>query len=402
LNIQIPSLTNPKKNIAILGSTGSIGTQTLDVISGNENIFKVFLLTANSNADLLIAQALQFNPAYAIICDQHQYQHVKNSLANTPVKVMAGIDAIIEAVTHPDIDIVLTAMVGFAGLAPTMAAIQAGKDIALANKETLVVAGELITGLAKKHDVKILPVDSEHSAIFQCLAGEENNPIEKIILTASGGPFRGKTRDFLAGVTREDALKHPNWVMGAKITVDSASLMNKGLEVIEAKWLFDLSVEQIEVIVHPQSIIHSMVQFQDGSLKAQMGLPDMKLPIQYALSYPTRIKNNFKRFDFINYPQFTFEKADMQTFQNLEFAFEALRQAGNMPCIVNAANEIAVAGFLNNQVSFLGMSNLIERCMQHITFTASPVLDDYLNTDRETRIFAQNLITKMPLKALQL
>lgn len=389
-----------KKNIAILGSTGSIGTQTLDVIKGNHNLFSVFLLTANANADLLIAQSLEFNPAYAIICDESQYLYVKDALSKTDVQVLAGIGAIIETVTHPNIQIVLTAMVGFAGLEPTIAAIKAGKDIALANKETLVVAGELITGLAKKHGVKILPVDSEHSAIFQCLTGEENNPIEKIILTASGGPFRGKTLDFLAGVTREDALKHPNWVMGAKITIDSASLMNKGLEVIEAKWLFNLEVDQIDVIVHPQSIIHSLVQFQDGSIKAQMGLPDMKLPIQYALSYPGRIKNNFKRFNFIDYPQLTFEKADIQTFQNLAFAFEALRQAGNMPCIINAANEVAVAGFLNKKISFLGMSSLIELCMQQMAFMASPDLDDYLNTDRETRIFAQNLITQMPAKAL--
>ena len=392
-------MTN-KRNIAILGSTGSIGTQTLEVIGGNDDLFSVFLLTANSNADLLIAQALQFNPVYAIICDSTKYQYVKDSLTNTDVKVLAGINAIIETVTHPEIDIVLTAMVGFAGLEPTIAAIKAGKDIALANKETLVVAGELVTGLAKKHGVKILPVDSEHSAIFQCLAGEGGNEVEKIILTASGGPFRGKSVDFLNNVTREDALKHPNWVMGAKITIDSASLMNKGLEVIEAKWLFDVDVEQIDVIVHPQSIIHSMVQFRDGSIKAQMGLPDMKLPIQYALTYPSRIKNNFKRFDFINYPQLTFEKADLKTFRNLALAFDALKKGGNMPCIINAANEVAVAGFLNKEVGFLGMSEVIEQCMQHIAFTERPVLEDYLNTDKETRIFAQNLIQKMPLKAL--
>ena len=300
-------MTESKKNIAILGSTGSVGTQTLEVIKGHESLFSVFLLTAYSNADLLIAQASAFNPAYAIICDKTQYAYVKESLSKTSVTVLAGIDAIVETVTHPDIDIVLTAMVGFAGLEPTIAAIKAGKDIALANKETLVVAGELVTGLAKKHGVNILPVDSEHSAIFQCLAGEENNTVEKIILTASGGPFRGKSLDFLAGVTREDALKHPNWVMGAKITIDSASLMNKGLEVIEAKWLFDLEADQIDVIVHPQSIIHSLVQFHDGSIKAQMGVPDMKLPIQCALAHPIRIKNNFKRFDFVNYPQLTFE-----------------------------------------------------------------------------------------------
>ena len=391
-----------KKNIAILGSTGSIGTQALQVIGGNPNLFKAYVLTAQSNADLLITQALQFDPAYAVICDKSKYQYVKDSLKNTTVKVLAGIDAVTEIVTHPDIHIVLTAMVGFAGLEPTIAAIKAGKDIALANKETLVVAGELITELAQKNNVKILPVDSEHSAIFQCLAGEENNTIEKIILTASGGPFRGKNLDFLAHVMREDALKHPNWVMGAKITIDSASLMNKGLEVIEAKWLFGLETEQIDVIVHPQSIIHSMVQFEDGSIKAQMGLPDMKLPIQYAFSYPTRLKNTFKRFNFTDYPNLTFEKADTKTFRNLAIAFEALKQGGNMPCIINAANEIAVKGFLNNHVGFLAMSDVIETCMQKISFTAQPALDDYLNTDKETRIFAQNLIEQMPLKAVHI
>jgi len=390
-----------KKNIAILGSTGSVGTQTLEVIRGNTDIFSVFMLTANSNADLLIIQALEFTPEYIIICDETKYQQVKEALSKTSVKVLAGIDAIIDTVTHPDIHVVLTAMVGFAGLEPTMAAIKAGKDIALANKETLVVAGELVTGLAKKHKVKILPVDSEHSAIFQCLVGEEGNPVEKIILTASGGPFRGRSLDFLAGVAREDALKHPNWVMGAKITIDCATLMNKGLEVIEAKWLFDLDADQIDVIVHPQSIIHSLVQFEDGSIKAQMGVPDMKLPIQYALSYPARLKNNFKRFDFINYPELTFEKPDIDTFRNLGMAFEALKQGGNMPCIINAANEMAVAGFLNKSLGFLDMSRVIEQCMQQIAYMASPVLADYLNTDKETRIFAQNLIQQMPLKALQ-
>ena len=391
-----------KKNIAILGSTGSIGTQALEVISGNPDLFRAYVITAQKSADLLIAQALQFNPAYAIICDESKYQYVKEALANTTVKVLAGIDAITDIVTHPEINMVLTAMVGFSGLEPTIAALKAGKDIALANKETLVVAGELITGLAKTHGVKILPVDSEHSAIFQCLTGEENNPIEKIILTASGGPFRGKNLDFLANVMREDALKHPNWVMGAKITIDSASLMNKGLEVIEAKWLFDLEAEQVDVIVHPQSIVHSMVQFEDGSIKAQMGLPDMKLPIQYAFAYPNRLKNNFKRFNFTDYPNLTFEKADSKTFRNLAIAFEALKQGGNMPCIINAANEVAVKGFLDNTVGFLAMSDIIETCMQKISFVDQPLLDDYLNTDKETRIFAQNLIQKMPLKAVHI
>ncbi|MDO3644180.1 1-deoxy-D-xylulose-5-phosphate reductoisomerase [Mucilaginibacter sp. L3T2-6] len=390
-----------KKNIAILGSTGSIGTQTLEVTGANPSLFHPYLLTAQSNADLLIAQALQFAPEYVIICDKSKYQYVKDALAKTVTKVLAGANAVVETVTDKKIDIVLTAMVGFAGLEPTIAAIKAGKDIALANKETLVVAGEIVTALAKKHKVNILPVDSEHSAIFQCLAGEGNNPIEKIILTASGGPFRNKSLAFLENVTREDALKHPNWVMGAKITIDSASLMNKGLEVIEAKWLFGLEAEQIEVIVHPQSIIHSMVQFTDGSIKAQMGLPDMKLPIQYALTYPDRIETSFKRFDFTSYPNLTFEKPDMVTFRNLSLAFEALKKGGNMPCIVNAANEVAVAGFLNKSIGFLAMSNIIEQCMQQIAFVRSPDLEDYLNTDKETRIFAENLIQQMPLKALQ-
>ncbi|MDO3627710.1 1-deoxy-D-xylulose-5-phosphate reductoisomerase [Mucilaginibacter sp. BT774] len=387
-----------KKNIAILGSTGSIGTQALQVIAENPELFNAYVLTAQNNAELLIQQALKFRPAYAIICNEKYYDRVKEALASTGVNVLPGIDAIKDIVTDPAIDMVLTAMVGFAGLEPTINAIKAGKDIALANKETLVVAGELITDLAKQHNINILPVDSEHSAIFQCLVGEENHSIEKIVLTASGGPFRGKSLEFLAGVTREDALKHPNWVMGAKITVDSASLMNKGLEVIEAKWLFDLSIEQIEVVVHPQSIIHSMVQFKDGSIKAQMGLPDMKLPIQYALTYPGRIENNFKRFDFINYPNLTFEKPDIKTFRNLAFAFEALKQGGNMPCIINAANEIAVAGFLNNGLGFLAMSDVIEECMLKVGYYAQPTLDDYLNTDKETRIFAQNLIKQIPLR----
>jgi 1-deoxy-D-xylulose-5-phosphate reductoisomerase len=394
-------LTNHTKNIAILGSTGSIGTQTLEVVRNNSNLFRAFLLTAHSNADLLISQAIEFEPEYAIICDQSKYQEVKAALAHLPVKVLAGHQAIIDTVTHPDIAVVLTAMVGFAGLEPTIAAIKAGKDIALANKETLVVAGELITGLAKQHGIKILPVDSEHSAIFQCLAGEEANPIEKLIITASGGPFRGRNLNFLTSVTREDALKHPNWVMGAKITIDSASLMNKGLEVIEAKWLFGVEADQVEVIVHPQSIVHSLVQFRDGSIKAQMGLPDMKLPIQYALTYPNRIQNNFKRFNFTDYPNLTFEKPDLDTFRNLSLAFAALKQGGNMPCIINAANEVAVAGFLNHTIGFLAMSNVIEECMQQINYIAQPTLSDYLNTDKETRIFAQNLIQQLPLKAIQ-
>ncbi|TWR26289.1 1-deoxy-D-xylulose-5-phosphate reductoisomerase [Mucilaginibacter achroorhodeus] len=387
------------KNIAILGSTGSIGTQTLDVIRDNKQLFRAFMITAHSNAYLLIQQALEFVPAYAIICDETKYSEIKEALAHLPITVLAGYEAIKEHVTHLDIDVVLTAMVGFAGLEPTINAIKAGKDIALANKETLVVAGDMVTALAKEHNVKILPVDSEHSAIFQCLAGEQDNAIEKIILTASGGPFRGKSVAFLADVTREHALKHPNWVMGAKITIDSASLMNKGLEVIEARWLFDLRPDQIEVVVHPQSIIHSLVQFEDGSIKAQMGLPDMKLPIQYALTYPQRVKTNFKRFNFADYRSLTFEQPDMDTFRNLKLAFEAMKKGGNMPCIINAANEVAVAAFLKNEIGFLAMSDLIETCMQQIPFVKEPTLQDYLNTDKETRIFAQNLIQRMPLKA---
>ncbi|RVU02801.1 1-deoxy-D-xylulose-5-phosphate reductoisomerase [Mucilaginibacter limnophilus] len=385
------------KNIAILGSTGSIGTQALEVVSENPSLFKVLLLTANNNAKLLIEQAVKYQPQHVAICDESKYCEVKEALSAYHIKVHAGHAAISELVTLSEIDIVLTAMVGFAGLEPTIAAIKAGKNIALANKETLVVAGELITALAKQHDVKILPVDSEHSAIFQCLAGEEQNSIEKIILTASGGPFRGKNAAQLTNVTAADALKHPNWVMGAKITIDSASLMNKGLEVVEAKWLFGLEADQIEVIVHPQSIVHSLVQFQDGSVKAQMGLPDMKLPIQYALGYPERIKNNYKRFSFTDYPSVTFEKPDITTFRNLGLVFEALNKGGNMPCIVNAANEIAVAAFLKGETGFLAMSEIIEVCMQQMPFISQPALDDYLNTDKQTRIFAQNLVTKLPL-----
>jgi 1-deoxy-D-xylulose-5-phosphate reductoisomerase len=396
-NTTIQQFSNVK-NIALLGSTGSIGTQALEVIGENPSLFKAYVITAQNNAELLIQQALKFQPAYAVICNDRYYQRVKEGLASTEVKVLAGINAINEIITDPKIDMVLTAMVGFAGLEPTINAIKAGKDIALANKETLVVAGELITGLAKQHQVKILPVDSEHSAIFQCLEGEDRNHIEKLILTASGGPFRGKNLEFLDGVTPEAALKHPNWVMGSKITIDSASLMNKGLEVIEAKWLFDIEPDKIDVVVHPQSIIHSMVQFHDGSIKAQMGLPDMKLPIQYALAYPVRIKNSFKRFDFAQYANLTFEKPDTKTFRNLALAFEAIKQGGNMPCIVNAANEIAVAGFLNGGIGFVTMSDIIESCMQQVPFKADPSLDDYLNTDRETRIFAQNLIEKIPLR----
>jgi 1-deoxy-D-xylulose-5-phosphate reductoisomerase len=342
-----------KKHIAILGSTGSIGTQTLEVVAANPHLFKVEVLTAHSNAELLATQAIAFDVNAVVITDESKYIWLKDKLAHTDIKVFAGEQALSEVVTFEKIQLVLTALVGYAGLKPTIAAIKAKKNIALANKETLVVAGDLITKLAEEFDVSILPVDSEHSAIFQCLAGEWHNKIEKIYLTASGGPFRGMDRLALANKTKVQALKHPNWTMGAKITIDSASLMNKGLEVIEAKWLFNLQPDQIDVIVHPQSIIHSIVQFEDGSMKAQMGLPDMKLPIQYALTYPMRTITDFPRFDFLNYPTLSFEKADTDTFQNLSLAFQAMKQGGNMPCILNAANEVVVEAFLSDQIGFL-------------------------------------------------
>ncbi|QEK53258.1 1-deoxy-D-xylulose-5-phosphate reductoisomerase [Pedobacter aquae] len=379
------------KHIAILGSTGSIGTQALDVIKANPTLFKAAVLTAQSNVALLVSQALLFQPQLVVIADESKYQEVKQALAHTNIEVKAGREALCEAVVLPHLDVVLTALVGFAGLRPTIAAIKAKKDIALANKETMVVAGDLVTALAKENDVKILPVDSEHSAIFQCLVGEQA-PIEKIYLTASGGPFRGKTKADLAQVSFKEALKHPNWVMGAKITIDSASLMNKGLEVIEAKWLFNLAVEQIDVIVHPQSIIHSIVQFQDGSMKAQMGLPDMKLPIQYAFTYPDRIVSDFPRFNFMDYPSLSFEQADIQTFRNLALAYDALKKGGNMSCIINAANEVVVAAFLKERIGFLQMSDIIERCMDRVSFVENPILEDYFETDKQTRIFAEELI----------
>lgn len=381
-----------KRHVAILGSTGSIGTQALDVIAANPDSFEVEVLTANSNADLLISQALQFKPNAVVIGDDSKFDKVRDALWDEGIKVYAGIDAIAQVVEMEEIDVVLTALVGYAGLKPTINAIKAGKPIALANKETLVVAGELITNLAKEHAVNIFPVDSEHSAIFQCLVGEFHNPIEKIYLTASGGPFRGKDKEFLATVTKEQALKHPNWDMGAKITIDSASMMNKGLEVIEAKWLFGLKPEQIDVIVHPQSIIHSIVQFEDGSMKAQMGLPDMKLPIQYALGYPNRMKSNFPRFNFLNYPALTFEQPDIKTFRNLALAYQALEKGGNMPCILNAANEVAVDAFLKDKIGFIEMSDFIEDCMQKIAFVEKPVYEDYVQTDEETRRLIANLI----------
>jgi 1-deoxy-D-xylulose-5-phosphate reductoisomerase len=382
------------KRIAILGSTGSIGTQALEVIDQHPAIFEVEVLTAMSQADLLISQAIKYKPSHVVIGDESKYEFVKNALTGLNIIVHAGAKSLEEVVTLESVDVVLTALVGYAGLLPTVKAIQAGKPIALANKETLVVAGGLIMPLAKKLGVPILPVDSEHSAIFQCLMGESHNPIEKIILTASGGPFRGFTKYQLANVTRAQALKHPNWTMGAKITIDSASLMNKGLEVIEAAWLFDVEASQIEVVVHPQSIVHSLVQFEDGSIKAQLGLPDMKLPIQFALGYPNRIKSDFPRFDFRQFGSLTFEQADVDTFRNLGFAFKALDQGGNMACILNAANEIAVDAFLKEQIGFLQMSDLLEYCMSIGTFLGQPTLEDYIETDLLTRKMAQNWVEK--------
>lgn len=380
------------KNISILGSTGSIGTQALAVIRANPHLYRVNALTAQNNAALLVEQALEFKPELVVITCEDHYQTVKNALPN--IQVLCGTDALIAAVELPQTNLVLTAIMGAVGLKPTIAAIKAKKDIGLANKETLVVAGELVMQLAEENGVKIIPVDSEHSAIFQCLVGEELNPIEKIYLTASGGPFRGKDLAFLKTVTKKEALKHPNWVMGAKITIDSASLMNKGLEAIEAKWLFGLNAEQIDVIVHPQSVIHSIVQFTDGSMKAQMGVPDMKLPIHYALAYPQRVASNFERFSFLKYPTLTFSEADTKSFRNLELAFSAMRSGGNMPCIINAANEVVVEAFLNDKIGFVQMSDVIEECMETIKFVAIPTLNNYLETDEETRIFAGQLVTK--------
>lgn len=387
------------KNISILGSTGSIGTQALEVVRANPAHYRVNALTAQNNATLLIEQALEFKPDLVVIACEDHYTTVKNALPH--VEVLCGEEALLAAVQLPQTELVLTAIMGSVGLKPTIAAIQAKKDIGLANKETLVVAGELVMQLAKEHGVKIIPVDSEHSAIFQCLVGEEADAIEKIMLTASGGPFRGKDLAFLAKVTKNEALKHPNWVMGAKITIDSASLMNKGLEAIEAKWLFGLESDQIEVVVHPQSIIHSMVQFTDGSIKAQMGLPDMKLPIHYALAYPQRMSSNFERFNFLNYPELTFMQADTKSFRNLDLAYRAMHKGGNMPCIINAANEIVVDAFLKDNIGFLQMSDVIEACMEGIDFIAHPTLNNYLETDKQTRIFASNLVTKQNLTHLK-
>lgn len=383
-----------KKRIAILGSTGSIGTQALEVIRHHQEHFSVEVITANFNSDLLIEQALKYKPDSVVITNECHYRKVKEVLEPHQIKVYAGAEALSQVVELDNVDLVLTALVGFAGVVPTLKAIDAGKQIALANKETLVVAGEIITKLAKEKGVNIYPIDSEHSAIFQCLAGEFHNPIEKIYLTASGGPFRGKTSEELKKVTKAEALRHPNWNMGAKVTIDSATLMNKGLEVIEAHWLFGLNAEQIDVIVHPQSIIHSIVQFTDGSMKAQMGLPDMKLPIQYALGYPVRLKSEFSRFNFIDYPQLSFEQADRTTFRNLTLSYKALKKGGNLPCIMNAANEEVVNAFLHDKIAFLEIPTVIEQCMEKIFFIEKPRLEDYISTDKETRLFARSILLR--------
>lgn len=382
----------PKKGVAILGSTGSIGTQALEVIDAYPEKFDLQVITANKNADLLIKQALKFQPKAVVIVDESKFTMVKDALWNEDIHVFAGSNALKQVVEYNEVDVVLTAMVGYAGLEPTLAAIYAKKTIALANKETLVVAGELITMEAKAAGVNIYPVDSEHSAIFQCLAGEFHNPVEKIYLTASGGPFRGYNQEQLASVTKQQALKHPNWEMGAKITIDSASLMNKGLEVIEAKWLFNLSAGQIDVIVHPQSIIHSIIQFQDGSMKAQMGLPDMKLPIQYALTYPDRFKTDFERFNFMDYPELTFEQPDKETFINLKLAYNAMEEGGTKACALNAANEIAVEAFLRERISFTDIFKINEETMLKLANVNQPSLSDYIETDMEARRFATSLI----------
>ena len=381
-----------RKRIAILGSTGSIGTQTLEVIAQNPEHFEVEVLTANNNIGLLIDQAKKFQPNVVVISNSCHYDELKEALKNESIKVYAGREALQQVVQMDTIDVVVTAMVGYSGLIPTCNAIKAGKHIALANKETMVVAGEIINQLAIENKVNIYPVDSEHSAIFQCLVGEFNNEVEKIYLTASGGPFRGFTLEQLAKVTKADALKHPNWDMGAKITIDSASMMNKGFEVIEAKWLFGLKPEQIDVVVHPQSIIHSIVQFCDGSMKAQMGLPDMKLPIQYALSFPERLPSTLKRFSFFDYPKLTFEQPNTKNFRNLALAFEALNLGGNMPCILNAANEVVVQAFLNDKISFLQMPEIIEQAMGKVTYLKKPNLEDYTQTDKESRILTSAMV----------
>jgi 1-deoxy-D-xylulose-5-phosphate reductoisomerase len=381
-----------KKRIAIFGSTGSIGTQALEVIRANDHLFEVEILTAQTNDELLITQALEFRPNAVVIGDETRYQKLKEALSSTDIKVFAGEEALVEVADFDTYDMMIAGIVGFAGLKPTLKAVEKGKAVGLANKETLVVAGDIVMQKAIEKRAPIIPVDSEHSAIFQCLVGEARNPIEKVILTASGGPFLGKKPNFLVNVKRDHALQHPNWSMGAKISIDSATLMNKGLEMIEAKWLFNLRPDQIEVVIHPQSIIHSMVQFEDGSVKAQMGLPDMKLPIQYAMAFPGRIRNDFPRLPFKKYPALNFEEPDVKTFRNLSLAMEALNKAGNMPCILNAANEIAVWAFLRNRIGFLDMTAMVEKTMENVTFIEKPTLEEYFESDGEARNFAASLI----------
>ncbi|NQY68186.1 MAG: 1-deoxy-D-xylulose-5-phosphate reductoisomerase [Flavobacteriales bacterium] len=388
-------MTDKKRNIAILGSTGSIGTQALEVIGSHPDKLSLEVLTAGSNFELLAKQAIKFQPNAVVISDESKYKALSELLADEDIKIYAGEDALNQIVGIEGVDVVLTAIVGYAGLKSTMSAILAGKTIALANKEALVVAGELVTSLAQQKAVDIYPVDSEHSAIFQCLTGEIYNPIEKIYLTASGGPFRGKTLNELQHATKAQALNHPNWSMGAKITIDSATMMNKGLEAIEAKWLFGLKPDQIDVVIHPQSIIHSMVQFEDGSIKAQMGLPDMKLPIQYAFTYPIRLKSDFERLNFKTLSELTFESPDKETFRNLALAYDAMEKGGNAPCVLNASNEIAVDAFLNEKIGFLDISHVIEKCIDKMDYIAKPSIDDYIEVDTATRIMANEFITKM-------
>jgi 1-deoxy-D-xylulose-5-phosphate reductoisomerase len=383
---------NIPKRIAVLGSTGSIGTQALDVIRQHSDTFSVEVLSAYNNSKLLIEQAIEFNPNVVVIGSSALHDKVASALEPYNIKVYSGEESLLQVIEMETIDMVLVALVGFAGLKPTLKAIESGKPIAIANKETFVVAGELVTRMARERAVNLYPVDSEHSAIFQCLAGEFHNPVEKIYLTASGGPFRGQNNDFLSHVTKEEALKHPNWSMGCKVSIDSATLMNKGLEVIEAKWLFGLKPEQIDVVVHPQSIVHSLVQFEDGSIKAQLGLPDMRLPIQYALSYPNRLKSSMPRFDFLNYPEFTFEKPDRETFRCLDLAYAALGKGGNMPCIINAANEVAVGAFLKDKIRFTAIADVIESCMAKASFVQKPGLEDYINSDLQVREIAGSFI----------
>ena len=385
------------KRLAILGSTGSIGTQALEVVASHPEMFEVEVLSAHSNASLLVHQAQKFKPNAVVVTDESKYQVVKEALSSLPVKVFSGTEALNDVVQWDNIDTVLAAIVGFAGLSSTMAAIKAGKRVALANKETLVVAGELVMQLAMEKKVEIIPVDSEHSAIFQCLVGENPAKVEKVILTASGGPFLGRKPNYLVNVKASHALQHPNWTMGAKITIDSATLMNKGLEMIEAKWLFGLKNDQVEVVIHPQSIIHSLVQFTDSSVKAQMGLPDMKLPIQYAIAYPHRIDNDFKRVNFRDFSKLTFEQPDYKTFRNLALAGEAMHRGGNLPCIMNAANEIVVQSFLHNKVSFIEMSDIIEKTMEKVSFIEHATLEDYQQSDADARVYASELVKQSQL-----